>query len=188
MRKVLIIFFALLILGLGASISSAQIPNVQVFFTSDWGTYGATHLDSCPPDPPGTVFDSLYVVASNFNMWMSAIEYQVIYPPAIMFLSDNNGGLNIGTSPTGISTAWPLPQNAYVPLSVNKVYFIYMCQRCYEGTNIPINVVPNPTTGLLQAVRWPDNITVPAIGMVSLICPTVPTEETTWGNIKALYE
>ncbi len=189
MKKVLVIFSAMMLLTLGASWVHAggPIPNVQVYFTSDWGTYGQAQIPECPPNPPGTVLDSLYVVANNFGMWMSAIEYQVIYPPQIMWLSDYTGGLDIGTSPTGIATAWPLPQNAFVPFAVNKVLFIYLCQLCYEGTNIPIDVVPHPDSGLLRAVRWPDNFIVHAIGMRSLICPTIPVEETTWGNIKALY-
>jgi len=189
MRKVLVAFSALLILALGASIVSAQVPNVQVFFTSDYGAYGKTSLDQCPPGAPGTVLDSMYVVASNFGCYISAIEYQVLYPPQIYFLGDDTGtGLNIGTSPTGIATAWPFPQNAFVPYAVNKVKFLYMCQLCYDGSDIPIVVGPNPGSGFLRYTQWPDNTLINAVGMTSLICPTVPVEETTWGNIKALYE
>jgi hypothetical protein len=192
MRKVLVVFSALLILVLGTSIVSAgaPVPNVQVYFSDPvWGSPDKASLDQCPPDPPGTVLDSLYVVAQNFDMWMSAIEYQVIYPPQIMWLSDNTGtGINIGSSPTGIATAWPLPQNAFVSFAANKVFFVYMCQLCYEGNNVPIIVVPHPVSGFLRAVRWPDNAVINGIGMTSLICPTIPVEETTWGNIKALYE
>jgi hypothetical protein len=188
MRKVLFVF-ALVILSLGASVVSAQVPNVQVFFGSDWpGAYGPTHLDQCPPDPPGTIIDSLYVVASNFGMWISAIEYQLVWPGIFGFISDNTGGLNIGNSPAGISTAWPFPINGYVPVLVNKVKFIYLCQLCLSGTNIPITVIPHPVSGFIQVVRWPDNLVFQGVGMISMICPTIPTEDTTWGNIKALYK
>jgi hypothetical protein len=188
MRKVLFVFSALLILSLGASIVSAQIPNVQVFFTSDWGTYGATHLDQCPPDPPGTVLDSVYVVASNFNMWISAIEYKVNWPmPHFIILGEETGGLDIGNTSTGISTAWPFPINGYSPVAVCKVRFLYGCQLCLEGTDVPVTVVPHPISGLIQAIRWPDNAIFTGVGMESRICPTIPTEDTTWGNIKALY-
>jgi hypothetical protein len=192
MRKVLVVFSALLLLTLGASMVNAggPIPNVGVYFTSDWGTYGHTALPECPPDPPGTVFDSLYVVANNFNMWMIGAEYQVLYPPQIIWLADNTGGINIGASPTGIATTWPIPQNAFVPFAVNKVYFIYNCQLCYEGVNAPIVVVANPASisGQVQAVSWPGILVTFGIGMTSLICPTIPVEETTWGNIKAMYQ
>ncbi|MFH1754818.1 MAG: hypothetical protein ABIA59_03865 [Candidatus Latescibacterota bacterium] len=190
MKKVLVLVSALLILALGTSIVSAQNPFVQVYFSHPvWGTPDGTNLTQCPPGAPGTVLDSLYVIAHNFNMWMSAIEYQVLYPATIFFLSDNTGApLNVGNSSIGIATAWPLPQNAFTQLVVNKVLFIYMCQFCYEGTNIPIDVVPHPDTGFVRAVRWPDNAVITAQGMRSLICGTTPVEETTWGNIKALYE
>jgi hypothetical protein len=186
MRKVLVVS-ALLIMVLGASIASAQsIPNIQVYFTSEWGAYGKTALETCP----GTgVIGTVYVVASNFNMWMSAAEYMVEYPPEVIWLADNTGGIDIGRSDIGIATSWPLPQNAFVPFAVNEVTVLYNCDGC-PRTDIPINVVPNPTSisGEVQAVRWPDTAVITAVGMLSYICPTVPAEETSWGKIKALYE
>jgi hypothetical protein len=125
-------------------------------------------------------------VASNFGMWMSAIEYGIIYPPQLLFIGDDTGGLDIGNSASGIATSWPFPINAFSPVLVNKIKFFYLCQLCYE-TDIPIVVVQHPITGFLRAVRWPDNVLFNGVGLTSLICPTVPAEETTWGNIKALY-
>jgi len=190
MKKLVVSFLAVLLMALGVAWVSAAgpVPNVQVYFTSDYGAYGKAQIPECPPNPPGTVFDSLYVVANNFNCYISAIEYQVSYPPQIIWLGDDTGtGLNIGSSPTGIATAWPFPQNAFVPYAVNKVKFIYNCQLCYDGNNIPITVLPNPGSGYLRFTQWPSNTLINAIGMVSLICPTIPVEETTWGNIKAIY-
>lgn len=190
MRKVLVVVSALLVLALGASIVSAQIPNVQVYFTSDWGTYGAAHLDQCPAGTVGT----LYVVANNFNMWMSAIEFYIEMPAllgmSVIAESYPNDGLAIGTSyiSPGVAIAWPLPQNAYSPCLVAEITVLYGGVCCDEGENIPIIVHPHGDTGLVRAVRWPDNGTVLGVGQTSLICPTVPAEETTWGNIKALYE
>lgn len=183
MRKVLFIFSALLILSLGTSIVSAQTPNVQVFFDE---YFGQTHLAQCPPGAPGSVIDSAYVVASNFSMWISAIEYGIVYPPQLIFLGDDTGGLDIGNSGSGIASSWPFPINGYSPVLVNKIKFIYNCQLCFEQ-DIPIVVIPHPLTGFVRAVRWPDNNLFNGVGMTSLICPTVPAEETTWGNIKALY-
>jgi hypothetical protein len=186
MRKVLVILAALVLLTLGATWVNAQpIPNVQVYFTSEWDAYGKTAIEECP----GFVIGTLYVVASNFNMWMSAVEYQVEYPPEVTWLADNTGGIDIGSSPAGIATSWPLPQNAFVPCSVNDVTVLYNCEGC-PREDIPILVVPNPgaISGNVQAVRWPDGALIPAIGMLSYICPTVPAEETSWGQIKALYD
>ncbi|MHC4326315.1 MAG: hypothetical protein ACYSUX_18750 [Planctomycetota bacterium] len=184
MRRVLLVFLALLIASLGTSIVSAQTPNVQVFFDE---YFGATHLEECPPDAPGTVTGYLYVVASNFGMWISAFEYAIDYPPQILPVVDITGGLDIGTSALGIATSWQYPINGYSPVLINKVMITFNCQLCYEGTNIPITVIPHPDTGFLRASRYPDYTLVNGVGMVSLICPTVPTEDTTWGTIKALY-
>jgi hypothetical protein len=188
MRKVLLVFSALLIISLGTSIVSAQTPNVQVFFDE---YFGKTHLDQCPVDPPGTVIGNAYVVASNFNVWISAIEYAIQYPPQLIFAGDNTGGLDIGQSAAnglngGIATSWPFPINGYSPVLVNTVSFIFNCQLCFTQ-DIPIVVVNHEQTGFIRIATWPDNILVNGVGMKSLICPTVPAEDTTWGSIKALY-
>lgn len=188
MKKVLVILSAILLLTAGASLVNAggPIPNIQVYFTSEWGAYGSTTLEECPGIG---VVGTVYIVASNFDMWMSAVEYKVQYPPYVVWLADNTGGIDIGQSPTGIATSWPLPQNAFTPFAVNKATIMYNCEGC-PCPNICFTVLPNPSSisGKIQAVRWPDGALVQGIiGMVSYICPTVPAEETTWGNIKALY-
>ncbi len=193
MRKVLVVFSALLMLTLGASLVNAggPVPNVQVFFTSDWGTYGATHLDECPMGTVGT----LYVVASNFNMWMNAIEFSLEIPAlagmTVVGESYPNGGIAIDAPSyvtPGVAIAWPLPMNAYVPVAVAEIAVFYGGLCCDEGTNHAIIVLPHVETGVVRAVRWPDTGEVLGVGMTSLICPTVPVEETTWGTIKALYQ
>jgi hypothetical protein len=62
-----------------------------------------------------------------------------------------------------------------------------MCQLCVGISEVAIDVVPNPDSGQLRAIRWPSDEFVTAVGQRSLICTTVPAEETTWGSIKALY-
>ena len=181
MRKVLLVFSALLIISLGTSIVSAQTPNIQVFFEG-----GTSVLDQCPAGPPGTVFGHMYVIASNFNMWISAVEYGITYPPQILFVGDNTGGLDIGNSQSGIATSWPFPINGYSSVLVNDVSFIYNCQLCNDH-DIAVVVGPHPLTGFCRAVRWPDNVLINGVGLTSYICQTVPNEETTWGSIKALY-
>ncbi len=184
MRKVLSFLLALLILSLGASIVSAQIPFVQVYFDQ---YLTKASIDNCPDETPGSQVYSLYVGAVNFNCWMSAIEYKIEYPPEISFMGDNTGGLDIGSSPLGIATAWTFPLNAFGPALVNEVSILYLCQLCIGISEVAISVVPHPESGLVRAIRWPDNSFVDAVGQISLICTSVPAEETTWGSIKALY-
>ena len=181
MKKVLFVFSALLILSLGTSIVSAQTPNVQVFFDE---YFGVPHLAECPETSGTTGY--LYVVASNFNCWISAIEYMIEYPSQLVFIVDLTGGLDLGTSQIGLATTWPFPINGFSPVLVNKVMVTFNCQLCFDP-NIHVTAVPHPDTGFLRIVRWSDRALINGVGMLSTICSTIPAEETTWGNIKALY-
>jgi hypothetical protein len=160
--------------------------NLTVYFDHNHTEPGK----NCPTAPAGTVLDSLYVVANNFNMWMNAIEYKIEYPLQMMFLGDMfpSDRLTIGSSQAGVGVSWPLPANAFDALLVQKVRILWLCQGCGpEDYNIPIRVLPYPGQPTVRAVRWPDLVVVPAAGMTSLICPLVPVEETTWGDIKSLF-
>ena len=177
MKKSLALLVVVLLVG--AVVAGAQVPNAEFHFK---------HAGEAALVCGGMgVLDTAFVVVNNFSMWMSAIEYQVIYPPEMLFLADNTGGLNIGNSMMGIATSWPFPINAYSSAIVNTVIFVWQCDGC-PRTNIPVPVAPHPLTGFLRTVRWPDNALIQGIGMTSLICPTIPVEETTWGNIKELYK
>ena len=184
MRKTLVVVIVVAIACGSSTVANSQIPHVAVFF--DPGLQ--YQQKNCPPAPIGTVLDSVFVVATNFDMWMSAIEYQIIYPPEMLFLGDVTpaGALVIGNSPAGITIAFPTPMNAFTQAVVQKTKFIWMCDACFNP-NTPLIVVPHPNSGFLRAVRWPDNVVVNAIGWTSLICATIPVEESTWGQVKALY-
>jgi hypothetical protein len=184
MRKYLLVFATVLAIAIAGS-AFAQQPNIQVYF-GDMSTGSA----DCPPigTPAGTELAELWVVANNFNTWLSAVEFMIVYPPQLMFVGDvNNTPTVIGTSATGISLAWTMPLNAFVPVTLMKVNTLWMCAGCLDNENAPIDVVANPNQGLLRGVRWPDNEPFDITGMRSLICATVPVEDTTWGQIKSLY-
>jgi hypothetical protein len=194
MKKVLVVVFVVA-LGLFAVQSNAQVPNVGVYFHTDgYGGYSQMAAN-CPAAPAGTVLDSVYVVAYNFNMWVVGIEYQIEYPTMVSWVADRftAGQLKIGSSPVGIGITWTLPQNGFGALLTQKAWFLWMCTEddCVNPLyqNTPWVVNPHPISGQLRAVRWPDNAPVPGVGLTSLLCPwTIPTEETTWGGIKAMYE
>jgi hypothetical protein len=185
MKKILVVVFVVAI-GLFAIQANAQVPYVQIYFDN---TFKQIDKD-CPVAPIGTVLDSIYVVAHNFNMWVSGIEYMIDYPVQVMFVGDvfEDGQLSIGSSPTGIGITWTIPANGYAGLLCQKARFIWMCDDCSPANqNAYWTVFPNPDSGLLRAVRWPDNVPVLGVGMRSAICFTFPAEESTWGGIKALY-
>jgi hypothetical protein len=93
----------------------------------------------------------------------------------------------IGNSANGVSLAWGTPLNAYGSVIMMRANCAWTCDGCEGNENTPITVVANPNQGLLRALRWPDNASFDVVGMESRICATVPVEDTTWGQIKSLY-
>lgn len=178
MRKVLAITAVLMILG---SFAYAQTPNVQMVF--DEGYASQTYVCS-----PGEIFKG-YLVARNFNIWMQAIEYNVQYPAGINYIGESPASpLAIGATNNyiqGFSIAWTLPQNGFVPVLTNTVFL--QCGQCIPDSYII--VIPNVVSGFVRATDYPGNNFVYGIGSSSVLCPeTIPTENTTWGGVKALYE
>lgn len=171
MRKVLAITAVLVALS---SLAFAQTPNVQMIFQN-----GRASIDCTGDYMPG------YLVARNFNIWLVGIEYKVNYGAGIIKMAAETyeSELVIGNTVTGLSEVWSIPQNAYEPLLTATVYF-----RCTCGeTQLVIQVVPHPESGYVRATDQNLDF-VYGYGETSLLCATVPTEDTTWGGIKALYE
>lgn len=171
MRKVLAITAVLLALS---SMAYAQTPNVQMIFFNGRAAY------DCTGD-----WQEGFLVAQNFNCWMVGIEYMVQYGPGIIKMPAETytSELVIGNTVTGLSMVWSIPQNAYSPVLTATVIF-----RCTCGENLWIKVVPHPISGFVRATDYPSNNFVYGYGETSLLCPTIPTENTTWGGVKALYE
>jgi hypothetical protein len=187
MKKVLAVVLAAAFVSIAAIGAMAQpVPFVQFYFDEN---HTMTAMD-CPG--PSSTPETGYIVAVNFNVFFTAIEYSVAYPPSMVFVADvrvNANQLNIGNSASGISSAWSLPMAGFNPIRILEVLYMWNCDDCYDAQNQPIVVGPYPISGLLRYTRWPDNVLFDAVGMTSLVCPgPVPTEETSWGGIKALYE
>jgi hypothetical protein len=183
MKKVLAVVLTVAFVSMWAYAATAQIPHVVVFFDEHW----TQTTEVCPG---AGVFDTLYVVAINFDMWMSAIEYSIDYPPSVSWFADvPNSPLNIGNTPGGVATTWNLPQNAFAPLGVMNVIVEWNFNDCGPpNAGNYITVKPHPVTTFLRAARWPDNVLFEGIGLASVVCPVVPVEEKTWGGVKALYD
>lgn len=169
MKSTVIVSLILIVISISVLPSFSQLPYLQPYFDSRLrpeDTY-----TECPPDPPGTVVDSMYIVAHGLNAYISAIEYSVDYTDKILWLHDDTGGLDIGTTYEGIATAWPLPLNAYSPVVVAEVYFLWNCQDCIGCTNTCICPQGHPANGSIRAVRWPDNQLIYMTNMPARICP-----------------
>ena len=179
------------IVGLSAGGAMADaVPFIQVYFDDDSnGSFGETQANCGTADSP----KSLYLVVLNGNAFVSAVDYQVSFPPAMMFLNDSypvvpGGHLNIGDSSNGNAVSYGFPRSGFSPMLVVTINGLWtgVCD-CAQGPQ-PLVVGGYPGKTSPSFVRWPDFVEFAAVGMTSLICPgPVATEETTWGGIKALY-
>jgi hypothetical protein len=187
MKKALAVVLAMLLIGVCTGGALAQVPFIQVYFDADYNDTQSPCL------PPGSS-SSLYVAALNFNDLVSAVDYKVQFPPALMYIGENvnagGGDPVIGNSEIGIAIAWALPRNGFVTMLLSRVFVDWTgdCD-CAQGPQalrvVGYDDVFSPTP---KAVRWPSGEPFEAVGMLSLICPgPTSTEATTWGGVKALY-
>ena len=190
MNKILVVVCAVVIC-FGAIGAQAQLPTVQPYWTG-----GQVILPECPlgGDEPFTnpMLGEFYVIAHNWNMFMTAIEYSIVYPPQVMFPTDlpaDPSWLVLGASQIGISISMPTPFNTFGDRLLETVRFIWNCSEC-EVPNIEFKLEGHPDSGSYPLIRAVDRFGDEHYGQgTSLwICFTTPVEETTWGGIKALYE
>jgi hypothetical protein len=173
------------------------VPYFQVYFDdASNGSFGETSANCGQVGHP--VY--LYVVARNFESWLSAVEFKVDFPDGIMYVGETIAPptqgtiLSIGNSNIGLTVSTSLPRNGFgEPGVLITTIFAIWTGDCYcqlGPSPIVVGPYPYPDPGKTHpsGVRWPDLVEIPAVGMTSLLCPgVVPTQESTWGGIKALY-
>jgi hypothetical protein len=163
------------------------VPYIAVYFDQYYG-YGQETKDC-----PGFVMDTWYVAAVNFNTYITGADFQILYPGAVTYLGDlNTPPVTVGNTAAGISMGFALPQNGYNPVPLCQVRVFWNCDNCDRPggpfVNNLVKVVTNPNTGFLGVTDFPNFNMVPGVGLTAVICPTtVPVEETSWGQVKALY-
>jgi len=189
MRKVLLTFAIVATIAIASS-ASAQTPYFQVYFDANMQESSAP----CPSAPIGTVIDTLYVVAHNFNTWVVSTDFMVDYGAYLTFLGEFAIGtpLWLGDSPTGIAITWQQRRNGWQPIPMLQVTVMWQCNSCngIGGPTDPgseIVVLPNPGKLDPRVVESGTEQIIYGVGMTALVCAQVPVEETTWGQIKALY-
>ena len=187
-KRVFATGFALLFLVLSVGIASAQTPFVAVYFDHAYQVEGNPPAPDGDPCPGIDVVDYLYIALVNSNAFVTGVEFAVNYPPQIYWLADlDTQPVTVGTTPTGFSMGWPTPQNGFAgAVFVCRPTFLWKCDGC-DVTDVPIIVTPHPATGFLGYTDFPGFLQFNAVGLTSLLCATVPTQDTTWGQIKSLY-
>lgn len=178
MRIATLVFAALMAT---AVVVSAQTPFIAVYFDAGLSTQSK--------DCPGSMPDVLYIAALNFNTFVVGAEFAVQYPSSMMWLGDSNlPPVVVGNTQSGISMGFTSPQNGFFPIRLCTASILWLCTACDpQYQNGQVKVVANPNTGFLGYTDYPQINLIPAVGMTSLVCATVPAEETTWGQVKALY-
>ncbi len=134
-------------------------------------------------------FDTLEVVAQNFNTWFVGVDFSINYSDALLWYEDIvPADLWIGSSEYGIAIVWQIPQNGFNPIVVLRTSVLWT-GTCHCGAPPQVVTVggyiglPHP-----MAVRWPDYQEFDVLGATSSICAEpVSVHSTTWGSIKALY-
>jgi len=181
MRIATLVFATLMVTAVAVS---AQTPYIAVYF--DKGH--SQEAKDCPPGP-GPVVDTWYIAAVNFNMFLSGAEFMVSYPPAVTWLADAaTPPVTLGNTLTGITMGFPFPQNGFNTVDLCQVVVQWNCESCTGFLDNQVKVVAHPGTGFLGGVDYPGFNLVPSIGMTAMICAcTIPTEQTTWGQVKSLY-
>lgn len=186
MKKALAVVLAMLLIGVCTGGALAQVPFVQAYFDADYNDTQSPCLD------PGA-FSSLYVAALNLNDVVSAIDFKVLFPPALLYVGENvnhDTGPVIGNAEIGEAISWQLPKNGYETLLLTQIIVEWTgaCD-CLQGPQ-PLSVVgyDDLYSPVPRAVRFFGGAVFDCVGMLSLICPGgVSTETTTWGGVKALY-
>jgi hypothetical protein len=172
---------ALVLAVVMAGVASAQTPYIAVYFDSAHSQIAA----NCP----GQVLDTLYVVAVNFNAPITGAEFAIEYPPVLTWMGDQAlPPVSIGSTAHGISIGFPSPRNGFIPVELCQTLVFWNCVHCalqYQGI---VRAAPHPATGFLGVSDYPGYNLIPGVGPLSTICIYTPTEQTTWGQVKSLYD
>ncbi len=187
MKKALAVVLAMLLIGVYTGGALAQVPFIQAYFDADYND------TQSPCKNPGSS-SNLYVAALNLNALVGAVDFKILFPPALMYVGDITGAgpLDpvIGNSLIGMARSWQNPQNGYETMLLTRVLVDWTSEcDCLQGPQ-PLRVVgyDDIYSPVPQAVSWPSGLPFDVVGMLSLICPGgVSTESTTWGGVKALY-
>jgi hypothetical protein len=191
MKKALAGVLAVAVIGVMAGSAIAQVPNVQVYFDP---AHTQTQSECGPQGSPAT----LYVVMNNWNMNITGVDFSISYPASLTWLADNLPDpltqISIGNSPTGIAIAYAncCAQDGFQAVEVLQPLVLWGPCDCSPSGPGPQPVVVGGYTPLGKTsptgVRKEDFQEFQGVGMTSLICPGfIATEQSTWGQVKALY-
>jgi hypothetical protein len=119
---------------------------------------------------PGPGVGTLYVVAEGFDRFLTGVQFAIDYPPSMTWLADlDTPPVTVGSTPTGISMGFALPENGFDPIQCMRVMVIWDCTDC-SMENERWGVVAHPLFGGVWATDWPNFEMVEAVGRTSVVC------------------
>lgn len=184
MRFAISLLLVVIIIGISLPVV-AQTPKIQVFYDPAMGPLHTNRV--CQGVG---VLQTLYVIALDFNTFLSGAEFQLEYPPELVWIADQAvPPVTLGSTPAGISMGWATPLNAFGPVVLCEPLVMWTCDFCPVFNLHKVNVKPHPLFGASnpRVTDWPDNDLIEANGVAAKVCFFIATEETTWGQIKEIY-
>ncbi|MHC4216332.1 MAG: hypothetical protein ACYSWP_23520 [Planctomycetota bacterium] len=165
MNKLCLLLTAVLLIA-GAAVTDTNAQTINLYFDDN---FTQTSMDCPGSGQMGT----LYVVAEDFNSWLSAFEFKVNLPPSMHHIADvTSCPLVIGNAVSGVSVSCPYPQNGYSQLLIAVIYFSWLCDDCSNANEL-LSVVEHPLTQFLGAVSYPGNVPIPASGGKAYVCRNI---------------
>jgi hypothetical protein len=195
MNRFLVVVFAVVV-GLSAVAAKAQVPYLQIYFDEK----ATVTMRDCPDDPPMTVLDTAYVYAHNWNNFISAMEFRVVYPAEVVWVGDlvpdrydtdpipppsptTQCVLKVGSSPgpTGVAVAWNTDFPCRWPrgwdiFQVLRIQFFWNCQGCNPPVDVALPIVnasdilDYTVNGVAIAPEVPP-WNVFGVGLTAYVCP-----------------
>jgi YVTN family beta-propeller protein len=120
---------------------------------------------------PGVVQDTLWVAAENLGTSISSIEYRIVLPSIMTFVSDGivAGSTATGTSVSGIHLDFNPPLDATGQAVLQPVVVQWTCDDCVQF-NDPLAVGAHPASGAITSIAYPSGNTIVSAGGTSQIC------------------
>lgn len=170
MTRALIAFgFVLLLSVVICPTDTPAVPHFAVYFDPAL----TQSVASCPFEPPGTVFDTLYVAADGFDTPLEGVEYKLTVPSELIWIADLDlgNGLQIGASVSGTSIAFFEPVDASGPVIVQAIVVLWLCNECSTFRD-EVSLTPHPATGSISAVTSDLGLTN-VVGLPAVVCPLI---------------
>ena len=185
MRKALLLSFALMLV---ASMAFAQAGSVGMF--ADPAGMSCNLLDLAPSGVKLYYVVHVYTTGATASQYMAKVPLCMTATGAIYLADTNMFSVTLGNSQTGVAVAYGACLTGPIHTQTIQVFAMGITPPCCYW---PVTGDPNLPSGLIEGADC-SYVTFYPTGGVGIInsqpnCDcNIPAEDTTWGQLKALYE